>query len=93
MPNPPTSPRGPCQTCDAFGGPADAHGSTICMRPQDSRKKVCRMPEAGCTFWRPAKAPQRRAAAPANDYFADPDREYFGAARLGFAAESPRLEI
>jgi hypothetical protein len=81
MPNPSTTPRGPCQTCDAYGGPADASGATICKRPQDSRKKVCRMPEAGCAFWRPVKALQRAAATPANDYFADLDRECFRARR------------
>ncbi len=47
IPNPQQTQRAPCQTCDAYGGPADAHGSTICRRPQDSRKKVCCVPE-GC---------------------------------------------
>lgn len=53
MPNPPQQRRGPCETCTGYGGPAGIVDAVICLRPEDSGKTICRMPEVGCFKWRP----------------------------------------
>jgi hypothetical protein len=54
MGNPPTrGQRGPCTTCQAFGGPADQWGGVHCLRPDLSGKAVSKMPEAGCWSYEP----------------------------------------
>lgn len=56
MPNPSIAvrgSRGTCQQCDAYGGP-ERFEAVHCLRPNDSGKAVSKMPEVGCSAWRPA---------------------------------------
>lgn len=62
MPNPNARERGNCQECTAYGGmhaPEAEFGATVCLRPRDSGKSVCRLPEVGCGGWvrKPAPPP------------------------------------
>lgn len=58
---------GDCFTCDAYGGP-EKFGATYCLRPQDSGKRVSKMPESGCFMWRkPTSATPAAAPSPEPD--------------------------